>query len=60
MITPVIPTRRARPSAGGLALAVALVAVLGAAYIAYELPLGDEAITQSTATDSRVHAARRP
>jgi hypothetical protein len=51
MIT-VIPTRRVRRvryvhlGPGALALAVAIVAVLCAVYLAFEVPLGDEAIAQ--------------
>lgn len=47
MIT-VIPTRRVRLSGSGIVLAVVIVSVLGAAYLALEAPLGDDAITQST------------
>lgn len=45
MIT-VIPTRRARWSGSGIVIAVAIVAVLGAVYLAFGVPFGDEAITQ--------------
>lgn len=57
MITPVNPTRRVRLSGSGIVLTVAIVAVLGAVYLALEAPLGDEAITQF-ASDPAAQDAR--
>jgi hypothetical protein len=54
MIT-VIPTRRVRLSGSGIVLTVAIVAVLGAVYLAFAAPLGDEAFTQSASEPAAHH-----
>lgn len=51
MTSPVVSTNRTHRTsrgAGLLALAIALVAVLGAIYLALDVPLGIDAITSST------------